>query len=119
MPFDINKELQSLEADKQPRTPLEVIKQRFDDKYNPKPLGLDGGDTGNLYQGDTVQAAVDLDSQQRGFGNRDSLYGQNYDQNGNPYHYNKEKGNINLEIIIPLIIIALGIFYFFRLLLKK
>ena len=42
-----------------------------------------------------------------------------YDENGNPYHYNKEKGNINLEILITLIIIALGIFYFFRLLLKK
>ena len=87
MAFDINKELQNLESNKEPRTPIEVIKQKFDEKYNPKPLGQDGGDTDILYQGDKTQSAIDMSSSQRGFGNRDSLYGQNYNQEGNPYEY--------------------------------
>ena len=37
MAFDINKELQNLESNKEPRTPIEVIKQKYDEKYNPQP----------------------------------------------------------------------------------
>lgn len=115
MPFKLNEELKKLENNNQSRTQSEKLEK----KHNNQTLGNDGGNTNLLYQGDINQAARDRVVQQNTPWTSSFQGGAQYDENGNPYHYNKEKGNINLEILITLIIIALGIFYFFRLLLKK
>ena len=92
MAFDINKELQNLESNKEPRTPIEVIKQKFDEKYNPQPLGNDGGETDLLYQGDTNQAARDRVVQENTPWSSSFQNGAEYDQSGNPYHYKSMLG---------------------------
>lgn len=84
MPYDFLDSINKRQQESAPTTPIEVLKEKFNERFNPKPLGQDGGQTDVLYKGDKIQSAIDMDNK---IGNRDSLFGQNYNEAGNPYQY--------------------------------